>query len=93
MDEALDEDLFAVRSQWKTAEARTVAATLADRRKVERASGRTSAYWTGRVAQLNIRMTTETKADTHAQAKLEGKSIAEFYEDMFRAYLANGGER
>jgi predicted HicB family RNase H-like nuclease len=85
MDEL--DPLEAVRKMWSGANA-TPAKAKANRRRIEKAANKSSDYWTGRSAQLNIRMTPEIKADVQASAAEFGMSMAEFFETAVLELIA-----
>ena len=47
---------------------------------------------TGRTAQINIRVTKILKAEVHSEAMRRGVLIAVVFEEMWRAYQAQGNE-
>lgn len=85
MDEIAN-DLSALRAQWSGATA-TTAKAKAKRRAVEKSISRSSEYWTGRSAQLNVRMTPELKTAVQNAATEFGMSMADFFEAAMVAYI------
>jgi hypothetical protein len=49
---------------------------------------KSSEFWTGRSAQLNIRMTPELKYDVQAAASEFSMSMAEFFETAMLEFIA-----
>jgi hypothetical protein len=64
----------------------------ANHRKAAKAASRSADYWTGRSAQLNIRMTPELKADVQAEVAARGMSMADAFEEMCLAWIAKGAK-
>jgi predicted HicB family RNase H-like nuclease len=84
MDE-LDPD--AIRKMWSGANA-TPAKAKANRARAEKAASKASDYWTGRSAQLNVRMTPELKIDVQEAAAEFGMSMADFFETAMLEFIA-----
>jgi predicted HicB family RNase H-like nuclease len=66
----------------------TPAKAKANRRRIEKAANKSSDYWTGRSAQLNIRMTPELKTDVQTAAADFGMSMADFFETAVLEFIA-----
>ena len=79
--------LDAVRRMWSGGNA-TPAKAKANRRNIQKAANAASEYWTGRSAQLNIRMTPELKADVQAAAAEFNMSMADFFETAVLEFIA-----
>lgn len=88
MDEVVKSDLDKVRQNWASHASNTGKAKR-QRRNVERSVDRTSTYWTGRSAQMNIRMTPEVKEDVHRAAAELGMSMADFFESAVLAFISS----
>ena len=89
MDEIAN-DLKSVRALWSAPTA-TTAKAKAQRRKVEKAAK--SGFWTGRSAQLNIRMTPELRDDVQKAAADLGMSMADFFESAVLAFITSKGKK
>jgi hypothetical protein len=85
MDE-VSNDLSKVRAMW-SAPTSTTAKAKAQRRKIEKAAK--SGFWTGRSAQMNIRMTPELKDDVQKAAADFGMSMADFFESAVLAFISS----
>jgi hypothetical protein len=59
----------------------------ANRRHAEKAASKSSDFWTGRSAQLNIRMTPELKSDVQAAAAEFGMTMADFFETAVLEFI------
>jgi hypothetical protein len=57
-------------------------------RRVEKAASKASGYWTGRSAQLKIRMTPELKADVQSAVEEFEMSMADFFETAVLEFIA-----
>jgi predicted HicB family RNase H-like nuclease len=79
-------DLDKVRQLWSSSTA-TAAKAKAKRRNVEKATRKSSEFWTGRSAQLNIRMTPELRADVQEAASEFGMSMADFFETAVLEFI------
>jgi hypothetical protein len=78
--------LAKVRAMWASQNANPATAK-ANRRKAEKAASKAGDYWTGRSAQLNIRMTPELKTDVQAAVAEFGMSMADAFEEAMLAFI------
>ncbi len=89
MDEVNTNELAKIRQLWNSPNA-TVGKAKANRRGVERGVRKSSEFWTGRSAQLNIRLTPDLKEAVHKAAADFGMSMAEFFEVAVTEMIKRG---
>jgi hypothetical protein len=87
MDEIAESDLAKVRALWAGPTA-SAAKAKATRRSIERQVRKSSEFWTGRSAQLNIRMTPDLKTEVQAAVAKCGMSMAEFFETAMLEFIS-----
>jgi hypothetical protein len=87
MDEIAESDLAKVRALW-SAETGNPEKAKAIRRRTEKLASKTGDYWTGRSAQMNIRMTPDLKTEVQAAVAKSGMSMAEFFEMAMLEFMA-----